>query len=61
MAPGAALAYTLMVTNGGPDPADGAVLRDPVAAGLVKTGTPALRAERRRDAIYERFGPIRIR
>ena len=32
--------YTLTVTNKGPSDADGTVLKDPAATGLVKTGTP---------------------
>ncbi|MEO7812163.1 MAG: DUF11 domain-containing protein, partial [Usitatibacter sp.] len=38
--PGATTAYTVIVGNAGPGAADGAVVTDPAAAGLSKTGTP---------------------
>ena len=34
--------YTVVVTNNGPSPADGAIVKDPVAAGLSKTAAACL-------------------
>ena len=40
VASGATTTYTLRVRNDGPNPVVGAILKDPVAAGLTKAGTP---------------------
>ncbi len=41
---GGATSYTLTLTNNGPSAANGAVLKDPTAAGLAKTGSPGCAA-----------------
>ncbi|HEX6634468.1 MAG TPA: IPTL-CTERM sorting domain-containing protein, partial [Usitatibacter sp.] len=39
---GGSTSYTIVVANNGPDAADGAILRDPAAAGLAKTGASCI-------------------
>lgn len=41
VASGSNITYTIRVRNDGPNPVVGAILRDPSASGLTKTGTPA--------------------
>lgn len=41
---GSALAYTVVVTNNGPDAADGTIVTDPAATGLAKTGVTCVAA-----------------
>ena len=40
VSPGGSTTYTIVVSNAGPGAADGALVTDPAAAGLSKTGTP---------------------
>ncbi|MBS0199714.1 MAG: DUF11 domain-containing protein [Proteobacteria bacterium] len=42
--PGSTTTYTIRVTNAGPGSVTGAILKDPIATGLTKTGAPACSA-----------------